>query len=298
MLCFYHSADFDGICSGAIVKRKFSDCYVYGINHGQDFPWDMIQEGETVVMCDYSLNGEDMEKLNKLTDFIWIDHHSSAINTVKNTGLEIEGLREVGKAACELTWEYYYPDKPIPRTVKYLGRYDVWDFSNEDVEKFQYGMRTIPSDITRPYRIDEFWESMFDDTNEYIDEIIDMGKVVLLYTKSEYERYIRSYGFVTKFEGMRTLACNRGMTGSKLFNSIYKQDELYDIMLAFVKLSHDPYMWTVSIYTESDDIDCSVIAKKYGGGGHQKAAGFQCDTVFLLENILYEARPRDKKRGE
>jgi len=33
--------------------------------------------------------------------------------------------------------------------------------------------------------------------------------------------------------------------------------------------------WTFSLYTTKDEVDCSVIAKSKGGGGHKKAAGFQ-----------------------
>ena len=34
--------------------------------------------------------------------------------------------------------------------------------------------------------------------------------------------------------------------------------------------------WSYSLYT-TKDIDCSALAKKYGGGGHKKAAGFKAD---------------------
>jgi nanoRNase/pAp phosphatase (c-di-AMP/oligoRNAs hydrolase) len=30
------------------------------------------------------------------------------------------------------------------------------------------------------------------------------------------------------------------------------------------------------MYTERKDVDLSLIAKKYGGGGHAGACGFQC----------------------
>lgn len=51
MKCFYHSGDFDGICSGAIIKYKYPDCEMFGIDYGDEFPWDVIVPGETVFMC-------------------------------------------------------------------------------------------------------------------------------------------------------------------------------------------------------------------------------------------------------
>ena len=32
-------------------------------------------------------------------------------------------------------------------------------------------------------------------------------------------------------------------------------------------------------YIPKKNIDCSEIAKKYGGGGHKQAAGFQCKEL-------------------
>lgn len=44
-------------------------------------------------------------------------------------------------------------------------------------------------------------------------------------------------------------------------------------MIVFVR---DGKKWTVSLYSKKDNVDCSKIATKYGGGGHKKAAGFEC----------------------
>jgi len=54
-------------------------------------------------------------------------------------------------------------------------------------------------------------------------------------------------------------------------------DKNYDIWIACV---FDGSVWIVSLY--SLEADVSVIAKKYGGGGHKKAAGFKCrDLPFI-----------------
>ena len=37
--------------------------------------------------------------------------------------------------------------------------------------------------------------------------------------------------------------------------------------------------WTVSLYSTKSDIDVSIIAKNYGGGGHKGASGFQCKEL-------------------
>ena len=59
-----------------------------------------------------------------------------------------------------------------------------------------------------------------------------------------------------------------------------------------------PYM-KVDLRTHSDKIDLSKIAQKYGGGGHQKAAGFQLNSEMLrqmfqaIANFNYEEFTRN-----
>lgn len=41
---FYHSADLDGFCSGAIIKYSFPECELIPINYGDTFPWEIIHK--------------------------------------------------------------------------------------------------------------------------------------------------------------------------------------------------------------------------------------------------------------
>jgi nanoRNase/pAp phosphatase (c-di-AMP/oligoRNAs hydrolase) len=74
--------------------------------------------------------------------------------------------------------------------------------------------------------------------------------------------------------------CALPILSSQIFDTV-KED--YDIMIPFC---FDGKQWTVSMYTKNKEIDVSIIAKKYGGGGHKNAAGFQCKELpFIKENI-------------
>jgi len=37
--------------------------------------------------------------------------------------------------------------------------------------------------------------------------------------------------------------------------------------------------WNFSLYNDNGNVDCSAIAKQYGGGGHKGAAGFIIDNI-------------------
>ena len=38
-------------------------------------------------------------------------------------------------------------------------------------------------------------------------------------------------------------------------------------------MENDIILDGIILYTTKDNVDCSLVAKKYGGGGHQGAAG-------------------------
>jgi len=280
MKCFYHKTDFDGVCSAAIIKHFFPDCEMYPITHGEEFPIEIINDDKEIVfMVDYCLQPfRQMELLRLACNLNWIDHHSSAIDAHRKSGLHITGLRNVNKAACELVWEFLQPGVEAPLVVKLLGRYDVWDLDDPDVLKFQYGLRSM-SGMMDPSS--NQWELLFNDDGYIVSTIIDDGHTVLRYINVNDEQYIKRYAFEGVFLDYNTVFCNIGGGSSKVFDSIYDPDR-HQIMVKFVKNSKG---WTVSLYTKSDDIDCGAIAASYGGGGHQKAAGFHTDAIdWVIED--------------
>lgn len=69
---------------------------------------------------------------------------------------------------------------------------------------------------------------------------------------------------------------NVGLAGSDWFNSV--DDSSYDILMPF-SYNGRYKTWSYSMYSKT--VDVSVIAKKYGGGGHMGAAGFNSDKLLF-----------------
>jgi oligoribonuclease NrnB/cAMP/cGMP phosphodiesterase (DHH superfamily) len=142
---------------GEVEKDKtyHSDIEFIGYNYGQPIP--DLSGYDRVVMCDISFPKEEMIRLIKKIgnqNFIWIDHHISALKDIlgdnvsekvdKNgikyfadTNSVIAGNRATNFAACELTWQYFFPDDPMPEIVRLLGRYDCFGhkFTKEDRDR-------------------------------------------------------------------------------------------------------------------------------------------------------------------
>lgn len=274
-IAFVHSADFDGHCSGAIIHKALPGAEIVEINYGQPFPWDQVQ-GRDVVMADFSLQPWDgMEQLARdASSLLWIDHHASAISEAEAHPINCIAILDPDKAACELTWEYFFPDESMPRSVRLLGRFDVWDHSDPDVLAFQFGMSAIEMPPTSPS-----WDDLL--TNDkssqaLIDKTIAEGRAIYRYVQQQNSARIKSCGFESTMDGLRAICCNTPGAGSLLFDAAYSPSE-HDVMLSFYRTPKK--RWKVGLYSTKPEVHCGEIAKRHGGGGHPGAAGFECDQL-------------------
>jgi len=230
----------DGHCSGAIVFKNYKGGGDYRqINYNMNFPFEDILKNEIVVIVDFSLEVEKFKKLLKITDnIIWIDHHQTAIEKYKDFPEEIDGIRRDGISACELTWEYFFPEIPIPKVVKLLGDYDLWKFKyGEETKKFQSGIRLFET-----YPNSREWNKWLNPDYEPEEEI-RMGEIALKYRDNFYKGLIKAFSFFTFFEGYKAIACNAGSVSSQLFDSV---EEDFDIMITFV---FDGKVFIISLYS-------------------------------------------------
>lgn len=289
-VCFYHSADLDGQCSGAIVKHKFPDVELMPFNYGNDFPFEKFinrKKQPDVFMVDVSMPIGDMGFLSKVSNLVWIDHHEPIIKEAQAKGFNPAGRRCVGKAACELCWEYLFSELP-PVSVHLLGRYDVWDFEgNPDVLPFQWGMRL---EDWKPEHNYQAWRTgplnIGPEAGEFIKNTIGNGKTVLKYEKQQNIKVINTCAFEGWFDGLKALCVNKAMTNSQVFESKYRPED-YKLMVSFYYKKNGK--WIVSLYSTHEDVHCGEICKKYGGGGHKGAAGFTADKLPIG---LYQGQVR------
>jgi oligoribonuclease NrnB/cAMP/cGMP phosphodiesterase (DHH superfamily) len=281
MICIYHRTDFDGKCSGAIVKRKYPYCKLYPIDYADIFDINRIDKNDEVIMVDFTLEkpGQMEALIDRCRRLTWIDHHETAMETQKRLKLEESpGIRFVGIGACELTWTYLF-SHPLPYSVYLLSKYDVWDQSNirlweDQILPFQYGMRLNHSEPDNQ----QFWRPHFrtDENSSIVRDIILAGKSALKYDENLSERIAKSLWFPIEFEGLKFQAINRSHANFLSAKSIWNPEE-FDAIMYFCK---GPNLWRITVFTDKEGIDLFPLAKKLGGGGHKQAAGFTTNDIL------------------
>lgn len=295
-VCFYHSRDFDGWGSAALVNLAYPGSKLIGYDYGQKFPIEEIDKESLVVMCDVSLPMQEMFDLACYIEkfdgsFLWIDHHKSAIEKY-NVFLEqqkyipIEKVLDSKFAACELTWKYFFPFNSVPMIIELLGIYDSW--RNDDKEKwnnsvmpFQFGLRAKIQSVDEMCNLIQFSRN----DNDYIEKTIEDGNLILRYQENQ-NAIACNRAFETTFCGMKAICMNGGLFNSDAFKSVYDPQK-HDMMMAF---AFNGKYWTVSMYSDKPDVDCSKIAVQYGGGGHKSACGFQCKDIGQIFKEINDAK--------
>lgn len=289
MLCIFHVADHDGKCSAAIVKDLFPQAELFGLNHDMIIPYDLIEQHDKVVICDIALPVEYMFQLNEKIDLTWIDHHVSVIkeyDEILASGKykPIKGLREVGKAALVLTWEYYHPEKKLPEGLRLLGLNDIYDLRDRRVRPFELAMQI--NGINKP--TDKIWKQLFDDAID-INAMVEHGKSIMKWVKNRNYRLARSMVFVSEYKGLKCVCSNMAQGQSEFFDSLDNLKD-YDFMVNFFMSKRN--LWNLTFYTYKNNVDVSLIAAEFGGGGHAKAAG--ASSLPELPDFLKNGTPWTK----
>lgn len=311
IVCVYHEVDLDGWISAAIVKHYYllennsiaaaggdiNNIEFIGYKYGQPVP--DLSEYDKVIMCDISFPKEEMEKLaNKL---VWIDHHISAILQLDVNPIfynEAKGIRDTKFAACELTWKYFFPNETMPEIVRLLGRYDCFGYNGTSEEKevleFQYGVRNVIGGYQAAYSwlISSIEGNQIDD----IKNIGSIGKTIYSYLCQE-AKQIYNTKFDLYFDSIKITNTDHALIGEgrkvkfasinrTRFNPInfgidYHTDG-YDGVACFW---YEDNKLCFSLYNDNGEVDCSTIAKRYGGGGHKGASGFVLKTTKTYTNM-------------
>ncbi len=270
MLCIYHIADHDGKGSAAIVKSVYPDIEFYGFNHDMEVPLEEIKKHDKIIVCDIALPMELMFELSKTKDFTWIDHHISVIkqyDEYMSSGKyePIKGLRRSGTAALILTWEYFYPGRPVPLGIELLGLNDIFDLRDDRVRPFEYAFQSMG--VNRPG--DEIWQRLINGQID-IPAMVEKGRAILSWIKVRNYRLVRSMSFESQICGYKCICANMAQGYSEFFDSLENLAD-YRVMVNFYKSSKGT--WNLTFYSNAPEVDASKIAASFGGGGHKGAAG-------------------------
>ena len=320
----YHDADYDGKLSNEVCRYWLNRLYPkaaihsYGWDYGRPVPtplhkwWDPNAGDQfsnewslydAIYIVDLSVDSL-MARPELRDKIVWIDHHKSAIEKWDATPSDaephpgaVQGLRNDGVAACRLCWQWFtrdpvtlpwtkqdFIDRKVdePKLIRLAGEYDIWDHRDPNGKVLQFGLRALDEKGLCALIHEEFTSTGHSNLNN----AILAGKAIKSYSDKMADEYSSAYAQTLKWEGLTFCALNIGQRGNS------------DLLRGGIKPEHDAcFAWrytgkevAVSLYHIEGKThhDLSLIATKYGGGGHRGACGFRL-TLDQLSKILVAA---------
>jgi hypothetical protein len=160
-----------------------------------------------------------------------------------------------------------------------MGKYDIFDRSDDhawrfDILPFQYGIKMMR---TNPDGTDEkcLWDLLLNDDRAVTYSTHARGAIAFECETENNRKTAKAAAYDCMFEGRLCCAINaRG--NSLVLESAKRPEHMMLILWGFTQGK-----WRVSLFENGHpDIDCGFIAKKYGGGGHKGAAGFEVKSGY------------------
>jgi oligoribonuclease NrnB/cAMP/cGMP phosphodiesterase (DHH superfamily) len=306
-IIIYHNNCPDGWCAAFICKLKYPEAELMPLNHGlSEEQLGALYQAcylKDVLMVDYSLRTRELnDHLNSVAkSFRILDHHKTAQAALEGANYATFDMERSGAG---LAWDYLFgkdseiwnPADPLsvfrPWWVNYTEDQDLWNWAlprSEEINAFL---------MVQPRTVEE-WQRITDPDRMEPTAAIRQGIGV----RSYIEYYTRSVVAeaqegVLVFEGRnyRTAVLNIPYAGvSEAGNALVKAG--HEIGLAWFERGDGQIQFSLRS-VKGGDVDVSAIAKSFGGGGHQSAAGFQVSVGIgriIVDRILgrFDATRRD-----
>ena len=260
----FHYPCNDGFASAWIAQLYLGkDVEFIGCKPGDAAP---CLKDKNVLMVDISWSRDETEKMyREAQNLLILDHHLTAEKNLKDLDY---AKFDMNRSGCQLTWDYFYPDKDIPKFINYIGMNDIWVHKGTDAEPFMAAFSGIQT---------------FQEFDKYLNEsvvqdCIDKGKMIL---QVDEKRVIQMGQKAVRatWKGQSVMFINAAFPWiSKLGDYLSQNGDV--VMIWNKEVGRD---FAVSLRSRGS-LDVSKLAESMGGGGHKNAAGFR--TKELPENLL------------
>lgn len=283
-LCIYHGDCTDGFGAAWAVREALGEDveFIKGV-YGEAPPVEV--KGRDVIIVDFSYKLDVLEAMLDFTKSITvIDHHKTAeaeLMPLLDEGL-IQGVFDTTKSGAMLAWEFYHIDahKP-PKLIEYIQDRDLWKFELHGTREIIAAVMSYPYDF-------KVWDDLM---NISAHVMFGAGLAILRKHDKDVESLIAGGVSRIVIDEFNVPALNAPHMYASDAGHILGEGEPFAAVYW-----HEPGAMVFSLRSADDAVDVSVIAARFGGGGHKHAAVFKItmgehDTLNIQSN--HEERDND-----
>ncbi len=257
----YHGACPDGFGAAWAAWKKFGNVPKYiPVQPGDPAP-DLPVDAD-VLMVDVAYPKDiHLELKGKVKSLTVVDHHVTNLEGLGN----LQNVHiDMSHSGATLAWMFLHPGKPIPELLLYVEDRDLWRFKLPDSREFSAAL----SSYEKKFDLWEILSTMGSDKLKH-----DGGPI--LRAEARMIEDILENAFMTKIDGHEVPVVCTSILRSQVGDRLCQIHPTVPFSAYFfVKKNPKNQMLRCWGLRSPGRFDVSVIAKKFGGGGHSGAAGF------------------------
>lgn len=269
----YHGGgcmDGQGARYAAWVKYGTNANYI-PVNYGEGFNVNLINpENSEVYILDFSYSREILDDLyTKVKKLVVLDHHKTSEEVLRDTPYS---KFDMNKSGAVLAWEYFHPNKDVPKLLKHIQDRDLWKFELSGTKEIMSAFKLKCSDI------DNWTDVIRDETVNSLQQLYNEGKIVQLVIEDQVQRTAKKAKYHKLNNGLTFSLVNATENASELGSYICLNTDV-DFSVSYFITEEGKVV--LSFRSTDDKEDVGAIAKLLGGGGHRNAAG----AIVSLEHL-------------
>jgi oligoribonuclease NrnB/cAMP/cGMP phosphodiesterase (DHH superfamily) len=292
VVCIYHSNCLDGIAAAWVVwdhyRKKGEEITLTPGVYNKPLPEGL--QGKTVIIVDFSYDYETTEWLLENTDLVLLDHHDTAVrrlqNLTLNTLLKVTTGKSKGSkdhpnefisralennfkgivldseySGAMLAWRYFNPGQRAPDEIVFVQDRDLWQF------KYDNTKRWTEMAFSYPLTVETF--DKFVNHDQKSDLLVE-GHALMRKQAMNVERISESSRIID-IDGIQGAVVNTNYMYASDIGDFFKNGFVF---VATYSDSKDCRIFSLRSRKDGG-ANVALLAERFGGGGHQNAAGFK-----------------------
>lgn len=256
----FHGGCPDGVGGAYAARKKFGDAADYiPVKHNRPVPENL--NGMDLYFIDFCYPKEIMDQLAKDAASITVlDHHEG----VRAVAEQFPGVFDASRSGATIAWTYFHPHTPVPKLLSYIEDGDLYTFA------LPYAREILAYVYSSPFQQFEHLDTLVrevEDAEEF-ERIRHVGAFFSQYHGHIVESRIH-HATIVNFEGYECYLVDA--SGEFISDTGNRLVQLKPPIALIVAANAEDIR--VSLRSTAE-VDVAALARKYGGNGHPRAAGF------------------------
>lgn len=276
-LVIYHGNCADGFSAAWCFWRKYGNDADYVAGVYQQDPPDVTERD--VYLVDFSYKRAVVEEMLKAANSVClIDHHKTAIEDLQPifmtdswTGApQLAHYTDLNRSGATLAWDYLFPGEDRPLLLGHIEDRDLWRF------KLQ-GTREIQALVFSHEYTFEQWDKLMSSDHVELLKMTAAGAAIERKHHKDIAELLKVCQRTMSIGGYTVPVA--GLPYTMVSDAAHVMAEGQPFAACYWDT---PDGRIFGLRATDEGVDVSDIAKKYGGGGHAKAAGFRVPRTHVL----------------